>query len=251
MWRVTHLPSASSSNDLALEEIKTRPQHAHGAVFVVDEQTKGRGRQGKFWHSEPGDGLYLSVCVKPLQPQQHWPLLSFVASLSMFEAMRICFGALQDKLTLKWPNDIITDKHKLAGILLEAYQDYVIIGCGVNLKNAPKIQKQGLIPGDLSMYQKDAHQAKDKLLEQFLSQLTFYLEAFENSQYSLLVDKWKGYCSMIGQHASIQSGAKPLYGRIEDIDISGSLILVDEHHFRHVITSGDVQLMGIANDPDH
>ncbi len=251
MWRISHCKVATSSNDLALQEINARPEHAHGCVFVVDQQTKGRGRQGKFWHSEPGDGLYLSLVIKPSLSSKYWPLLSFVTSLCMYRAICDCFEGLSQVLALKWPNDIVTDTHKLAGILLEAHHDFVVIGCGVNLKNAPKLEKSGFAPGDLSLYHPGAEQHKDKLLGRFLHHFEAALSRFEHAEFASLIHAWKKHCSLLGKQISVHYGDNQVSGLARDIDASGSLILIDEFGVSHKITSGDVHLMGRTDDTHH
>lgn len=256
-WNIYHQPVASSSNDLALERIKSSPHNAHGCVFTVGEQTKGRGRQGKIWHSEPGDGLYMSVVLKPQLQPEYWPLLSFVSSLSMMHAMAETYPGLQGQLGLKWPNDIVTHdnlgqpRHKLAGVLLEAHQNHVIIGCGVNLKNAPQIEGKHYQPGDISLYHAGAGVSVDKLVTGFLSQLEKRFAQFEAGEHTELIAAWKNHCFMLGRSVSVTVGQSAISGIASDIYPTGALMLVDNQNNTHMITAGDVQLMGEVNDTDH
>ena len=137
-WHIYYQPSATSSNDLALAALRQSAGGAEGKCFQVGEQTKGRGRRGKKWVSQSGDGLYLSIILCPETARDTWSGLSFMASLAVYKAL---LGFIEDahilRCSLKWPNDILYDNRKLAGILLEASTEGVVVGCGINLANAP------------------------------------------------------------------------------------------------------------------
>ena len=81
-WYIEYQPSATSSNDLALAALRQSAAKAEGKCFQVGEQTKGRGRRGKQWVSNSGDGLYLSIILCPETGRDTWSGLSFMASLA-------------------------------------------------------------------------------------------------------------------------------------------------------------------------
>lgn len=104
---------------------------AHGAVALAEHQTAGRGRVGRVWIDEPGTGLSFSVALSPPPPVKHWPELTLVAA----EAVA---GAIGAGTTIKEPNDVLLDGHKVAGILAETRGDKrVVVGIGVNVGSAP------------------------------------------------------------------------------------------------------------------
>ena len=146
-WHIYYQPSATSSNDLALAALRQSAGGAEGKCFQVGEQTKGRGRRGKKWVSQSGDGLYLSIILCPKAPRATWSGLSFMASLAVYKAL---LSFIEDtyisSCSLKWPNDILCDNRKLAGILLEASTKGVIVGCGINLQNAPVLGQTDIPP---------------------------------------------------------------------------------------------------------
>ena len=100
----------------------------------ADRQTAGRGRRGRAWLSEPGN-LYTSVLVRPGTREARVEQLSFVAAVSLDEALQAWVPA--ERLAIKWPNDILLDRVKCAGILPEAERGVVVVGFGVNLARAP------------------------------------------------------------------------------------------------------------------
>ena len=243
MWHITEREVATSSSDLAFLQIETDSDTAHGAVFIVSEQTKGRGRQGRHWTSQKGDGLYLSAIIKPQRPVADWPILSFVASLSLYQAILSLYPELASKLYLKWPNDLVTDTHKLAGILLEARGQHLVIGCGVNLKNAPDIENKGLRAGDLSLYLDGKDVDRLGLAYRFLEQLSIQLAVFETEGGTPIIANWSAFSNMIGKDLTIDTHHGQMNGRCEGVDERGNLLLTDNSGAHHLITTGDVNIM--------
>lgn len=103
-----------------------------GDWMVAERQNAGRGRQGRAWASPPGN-LYASGLVELRADDPPGPTLALVAGIAVVEALGT------SGLWLKWPNDVLVDRAKLAGILLERNNDAVIIGVGVNLVHHPKL----------------------------------------------------------------------------------------------------------------
>lgn len=109
----------------------------HGVVVVAEEQTAGRGRRGTQWVSPPGAGIYLSFVARP-RSSSTTSLITLAAGVGVREGIRAATGLAAD---LKWPNDLIVGKRKLAGILAEGLaigtpDQAVIIGVGINIQAA-------------------------------------------------------------------------------------------------------------------
>src|ERR687895_1741809 len=109
------------------------PEHAEGAVAVADEQTEGRGRLGRRWYAPAGTSILCSVLLRPAVPQDRLPELSPLAA-------RACADAISDvtavAATVKEPNDVLIAGRKVAGILGEAREGFVVLGVGINV-NVP------------------------------------------------------------------------------------------------------------------
>jgi BirA family biotin operon repressor/biotin-[acetyl-CoA-carboxylase] ligase len=105
---------------------------ADGLVVVADAQTAGRGRLGRTWEAPPGASLLVSVLLRPALPLEHWPLLTPAAALSASDALRSLAGI---DARLKWPNDLVVDDRKIAGLLAEAVHApaALVLGMGVNV----------------------------------------------------------------------------------------------------------------------
>ena len=107
----------------------------HGSVYFADQQLAGRGRGANTWLSTAGDGLYVSVLLRPRLPAARMPLLPLAAGLAAADAVRSVSGLLVD---LRWPNDILIGPRKAGGILVEAHTEdhtlaYAVIGIGINV----------------------------------------------------------------------------------------------------------------------
>ena len=131
---IEHHARLGSTSDRLKE--KAREGAPEWAAVLADEQTGGRGRQGRAWASPPG-GLYISVLLRP--PSAPASLIPLAAGVAVVEALRERGVSAE----LKWPNDVLARDRKLAGILTEASSsssglDWVVLGLGVNLVTPPE-----------------------------------------------------------------------------------------------------------------
>jgi len=107
----------------------------HGTVFFADEQNAGRGRGDHGWHSAAGEGLYVSVLLRPQVTAARLPLIPLAAGLAAAEAIRTVATLTVD---LRWPNDLLIGPRKTGGILVEAHSEgstvsYAVVGIGINV----------------------------------------------------------------------------------------------------------------------
>ena len=131
---IHHLATTGSTNDwLAARDLPD------GSWVRADTQTGGRGRRGRTWVSVPGN-LFASVVTRPQPGEGPAQQLSFVAAVALARALDRWVAA--ERLTLKWPNDVLLDGVKVAGILLEGGAGATIIGFGVNLAGQPAVTER-------------------------------------------------------------------------------------------------------------
>jgi BirA family biotin operon repressor/biotin-[acetyl-CoA-carboxylase] ligase len=131
--KLYHFPTIDSTNTYALEQ--ARAGAAHGSYYLADEQTAGRGRSDHQWHSNAGQGLYLSVLVRPEVATADLVRLPLLAGLAAHRAIREVTALDVD---LRWPNDLLIGERKVGGILVEAQTEAgqataAVIGIGINL----------------------------------------------------------------------------------------------------------------------
>jgi len=125
-----------STNSEALAA--ARQAAPHGSVFFADEQTAGRGRGDHAWQSAAGEGLYVSVLLRPVFSSRLLPLLPLAVGLAAAEAIHAASGLTAD---LRWPNDLLLGTRKVCGILVEAKTEgtsvaYAVAGIGINVHHS-------------------------------------------------------------------------------------------------------------------
>lgn len=132
---ILRFDSIDSTNLEAMRRAKAGA--AEGLCVIAREQTRGRGRLDRSWHSPKDAGLYFSTVLRPSFENGRWPLISLAAALAVSEAIAIACQLIVD---IKWPNDICVEQRKLAGILAETVETptgtAVILGIGINLTSA-------------------------------------------------------------------------------------------------------------------
>lgn len=139
-YRLTYFDTTSSTNDDAAEAARAGDPGRHW--FVAGEQQAGRGRHGRHWASPPGNVSASLLLVEPCDPAAA-PQLGFVAGLALHDAVADATGLGAPRLALKWPNDLLLDGAKAAGLLLEGQRVgpkglfAVVVGIGVNVVAAP------------------------------------------------------------------------------------------------------------------
>ncbi len=134
-WRLETFDSLPSTSDLCIA--RAEAGEAAGLAVLARSQTHGRGSRGRSWSAQPGN-LALSVLLRPRSDPPQLGLWPFLAGLALHQALG---GG--PRLHLKWPNDILLDTAKLAGVLIErgtgAGDDWLVIGFGANLAFAPAV----------------------------------------------------------------------------------------------------------------
>ena len=136
---IHHCVQADSTNSIALRGAALASQHPddtpEGAVFLAEEQTAGRGRSDHSWHSERGAGIYCSFLLRPPMSPSESLWLSLIAGVAVQDAVRETSGLAAD---IRWPNDLLLNDKKFAGILTEMSSEghkvnHAVIGVGVNV----------------------------------------------------------------------------------------------------------------------
>ena len=243
-WHIQYQTSATSSNDLAFSYLKNNPDGAEGHCFRVGEQTRGRGRRGKQWVSRPGDGLYLSVILCPQSPRHIWSSLSFMASLGVYRALlHYVDEPHRHYCHLKWPNDILCRDRKLAGILLESNQDALVIGCGVNLKNAPDLGEIAYPPVAVDELAGGGPADAEGLACSIVAQIAELYALWQSRGHEIILDEWRTHCDMKGKPVRIQTVTEVIEGICADIGADGQLYVRCHDGQTVQVTAGDVEVM--------
>lgn len=213
----------------------------NGTVLLAEFQSKGRGRKDREWISSSGQNLTFSILLKEGLNENTINLINFGASLAVAQAIENLF---QLDVELKWPNDVLVGKKKIAGILLESTSkgnkiNKVVVGIGVNV-NQPNFPGKFEIQPTSIRREFKLPVSREKLLSELLNIYESTLELIENDPSKILND-WRERCKMIGEKIKIVEGEKIRTGVFDDIDQNGYLILKVGDK-REKIHHGDVSL---------
>lgn len=252
-------PSIGSTNDVAGRLADAGA--AEGTTVVAGEQTEGRGRSGRSWYSAPGAGLYVSVIIRP-DPAGPVPagrnrhpgtgttfhtlpsgvaVLTLAAGVALAEAVRDATGLEAD---IKWPNDLLCGRRKLAGILAEASArgsvlEAIVVGFGINLR--PVAYPPDLADRATSI-EAELGRPVDRglVLARALVRLAAVRDALRRGDTASVLDAWRRLApSSAGRRVAWRAAAGDRRGTTAGIDPDGAL-LVDTDGGRERIIAGDV-----------
>jgi BirA family biotin operon repressor/biotin-[acetyl-CoA-carboxylase] ligase len=207
---------------------------ADRTVVVAETQSAGRGRRGRTWHDEPGASLLTSIILRPRLTPARLPMLSLAAGIAVAESLERVTGLAP---RLKWPNDVLVDGRKLAGILLESRTGgapLVVLGIGVNL--AQRAFAADLADRATSVVLASGRAVEpDALLGPLLDALDAWRARLETEGGAPIRERWRSLADTLGRRVSIDG----VVGVAADVDEDGALIVVDGPT-RHRVVAGEV-----------
>ena len=221
MFTIQYYGTVESTMDIARENL------FHGAVIQGGKQTGGRGRRGNTWSSPKGN-LYQSIVLKPQSPRERWGQLSFVIAVALGQA---CENVGIDYYHLKWPNDVLINDKKLAGILIEVQGNHVIIGTGVNIEYAPNDRAKIHDFSDILM---------NDFRDEFLKQIAIYFKIWEAQGFAPIRTQWMKRAYKIGETIQARLPNVIYEGVFEDLDNTGILLLREKDGTLRKIDSGEI-----------
>ncbi len=214
-----------------------------GSVVVCDSQSNGRGRLGRSWSSPPGVNLYTSIILRPQLTAHELQGFTLLAAVAVAETIA---GYCKKAPAVKWPNDVLIDSKKVAGILMEMHTEgemarFVIVGIGVNLNIDPTLLPPPV--RDLATSIKNENNAAVKRADfaraLFLT-FEFWYKTFLNKGLSAIIDAWRSHFTAEGKDVTIRSFDKTIKGICLGIDSSGALLIRDYSGETKKILSGDL-----------
>lgn len=231
-----------STNDLA----KELAEHgaSEGTVIIAEKQTSGRGRLGRAWYSPAGEGLWFSIILRPQISIAEAAKITLTAAVAVAKAIRQSTGAF---VGIKWPNDILLNGKKLAGILTEMNAEpdkinYLIVGIGVNV-NLSQAELPPEINGiAVSLTEDNKRISRTKLLADILSELDFLYREFCHGRFNEILSQWREMSVTLNRMVQIKGLNYAEEGFAVDIDESGALLLKTKEGSVKRIYSGDVSL---------
>lgn len=263
--RVHWLETAGSTNDIAARLAEAEAEE--GTVVVAETQTAGRGRMGRMWHSPPGAGLYVSIVLKPAPASARAPtpirahapmpphtpalghprtpvpaLLTLAVGVALADGIQAATGL---RVEIKWPNDLVVARRKLAGILVEAAAQggalqFIVLGFGLNLR--PVVYPPELAQRVTSI-EAETNRPADRalILAEILAAIAERYADLRQGRFDAILGAWRERAPFLrGSAVEWDSGGAKMRGLAEDIDDTGAL-LVRAGARVHRLVAGEVR----------
>jgi BirA family biotin operon repressor/biotin-[acetyl-CoA-carboxylase] ligase len=214
-----------------------------GTVVISEQQTAGRGRLGRLWESAPNQNLMFSVVLRPNVPPEGLNLLPLYVAVAVSQAIERTTGL---KVECKWPNDILFNGKKLAGILIEAsikqnMVEYVVIGIGVNVN-------QQAFDADLStratslrlLVRKEVDRVA--LFQEMLHQLEQNYRSINASGFHSVIPQWLSRSTMVNKEIAVSQQGEIISGIVKGLSPEGGLVL-QTNGSEKTVYAGDVTVV--------
>lgn len=232
---LVELQTVGSTNDHA--KGLARSGYPHGTVVWAHTQTGGRGRQGNSWISLPGN-LFMTMILRPDRNAATAGQLSFVAAVALAESLKEWLPPMA-QIALKWPNDLLLNGKKAAGILLESELNgvqpvnWIVVGIGVNIAGAPE--------GAVSLKQLGVESLEaGQLLEKLTVRMKALYDIWLKNGFEPIRTEWLRYAHNVGSTISVRLPKETFTGKFLGIDSAGALQLEMPDGARRDVSSGEV-----------
>jgi len=240
-----YYPSIGSTNDKAKELAQAGAEE--GTLVIADCQTAGRGRGSRHWFSPPGLGLYLSIILRPGAPVEQAMGPHIAASLALAEAAESM--RLQGTVGIKWPNDLVAEGRKLAGILSEVgvhggVLDWSVVGIGLNVNHS-----RGEFPIEIRdraiSLRSLCHRKLDRieLLLALVKNLDRWYGRFREGGMTALLPEWRRRSAILGCAVRVETAGESYVGTAVRLEEDGALRIRLESGAEEVLHVGDVHLV--------
>ncbi len=236
---IVSLKTTVSTNDVA-RDLAQRGA-LDGTLVIADEQSAGRGRRGRVWLAPPDSSLLCSLILRPVLAPVHAPRLTMLAAVAARQAIRsLGLGAV-----IKWPNDILINSRKVAGILTETEirgdtLAFAIVGIGVNV-NIPAAGLAELSPLATSLLAEAGHAIeREQLLRLLLAEMDVRYRAMVGDEGEAVFQEWRANLDTVGREVTVKSGDETIGGVAEDVDADGALLVRRPEGVLVAVTFGDV-----------
>jgi BirA family transcriptional regulator, biotin operon repressor / biotin---[acetyl-CoA-carboxylase] ligase len=215
-----------------------------GSVVIANHQTGGRGRLGRKWYSPPGTGIWMSIVIRPDMTLHKAPQLTLLTSVAVLRALHKETG---QNIHIKWPNDLLLNGRKLAGILTELNAEadrvqYAVIGIGINVnqKVADFPEELATIATSLAIEKGDLVDRKACILS-ILKEWEDLYELYEQHGFSTIKTLWELHSASLGEKIVARTMDGQFEGIAKGITDEGVLLLEDARGHVQRIYSADIE----------
>ncbi|WP_313568505.1 biotin--[acetyl-CoA-carboxylase] ligase [Acetoanaerobium noterae] len=232
------LESVDSTNDYAKKKAK---ELVDGSVIISLEQVKGKGRRGRSFHSGKGDGIYLSIILKPGFEPTKAPFITSIAGAALVNT----FNKFNIQTKVKWPNDVLINGKKVAGILTEMSADmefieYIVLGVGINVSGLEFPNELKNIATSLKLEGYDVK--KLNIIWQFIYEFEILYNLYLNENTSEVVNILRNNSSVIGKQINVHYMNEIESAIAVDINNQGALIIKTQEGEVKELSSGEISI---------
>ncbi|MCL2025365.1 MAG: biotin--[acetyl-CoA-carboxylase] ligase [Leptospirales bacterium] len=224
-FNIIRFDTIDSTNTYALENIRELP---HNTIIIADTQTKGRGQRGRSWVSDSSENLYLSFVIKPDMPFKQLPIANFPQFFSVIVAdVFASYGVLPQ---IKWPNDVLINEKKCAGILSEASFDGnifngLVVGVGINIGDNPADKLAEKQPASSLSAEIKQHVERDDFFTKLCDLYSLTSDSFFSGGFLSIKESYMKYFSHMGKKTAVTSGFRQIEGVVCGVSDSGEIVL--------------------------
>lgn len=218
----------------------------NGTYVIAEQQDAGKGRRGRGFDSPAGQGIWMTLVLKPEIDPNHASMITLVTALAVSKAITDMTGR---PAGIKWPNDIIMSGKKVCGILTEMsaqfdYVNHIVVGIGINVQNKSFPKEIESVATSLFMETKE-HYHRAELVERIWEAFEHYYEIFlQTEDLSGLVNEYNSHLVNMHQQVKVLDPKEPFEGKAMGITPKGELI-VDTWESRKLVSTGEVSVRGI------
>lgn len=210
-----------------------------GTVVVAEEQTAGHGRFGRTWHSEAGSGLYVSIVLRHSLAPNDIPVVTLALGLAAVDAIRKTTHLVCD---LRWPNDVLIQSRKCAGILTQMEGSAIIAGIGINVNQAKFPDELNDIATSLRIASGGRMYSREHLLAELVTNVERYCALLEREGRRPILELFARASSYVsGRRVDVDLASEVVRGTTAGLNESGFLILRRDDGSQDVIVAGGVR----------
>jgi len=242
---IIFLDSTTSTNDVALDLIKTIPA-PEGIIIIADSQTAGRGRFRRKWISPPGINVYFTAILRAPEDPRDTPLSGLVCAIATAEAIRECSGI---RAEIKWPNDVIINHRKTAGVLVETRTgahgiEFLVAGIGINVNMDQEMFPKEIKDVSTSIMMEAGREIdRVKILRSLIINLDILYKKLLDRDKQAIKQSFNQLNFLFNKEIMIDHNGVVYSGIAMDIDDHGCLhVRLDSHHIKTFI-SGEVTIL--------
>jgi BirA family transcriptional regulator, biotin operon repressor / biotin---[acetyl-CoA-carboxylase] ligase len=237
-----------STNDVAFDLAKEGA--CEGTVVIADRQIKGRGRLQRKWISPPRFNLYVSIILRPSISSKEATILTLVSSVALFETVK-SYGI---KSQIKWPNDLLINRRKVAGVLTEMEPDgervgFVLVGLGINLNMTRGVMNN--LMGEVSDIATSIREElgyevdRSEFAANLINLLEKWYDEFNGKGKSAIIDEWKKRWGDLNKRVRVRTdgNVNVIEGIAYDLDQNGFLLVKKDNGEIDRIIAGDVTVL--------